>query len=94
MKGFLKSPVLEIFLSEVIVYILLWLWNSYIATMLTIAFILIFSEIWVISKLAEFFSETTPVPNSYFHGVVVSILAPVVSFLIAFFIIGIEMWTP
>ena len=94
MKDFLKSPVLEIFLGEVIIYILLWLWNSYIATMLTIAFVLIFTAIWIISKLAEFFSETTPVPNSYFHSVLVSILAPVISFLIANFVIGIEMWTP
>jgi hypothetical protein len=92
MKDILKSPVLEIFLGEVIVYILLWLWNSYIATMLTIAFTLIFSAIWIISKLAEFFSETTPVPNSYFHSVIASILAPIVSFLIAYFVIGVEMW--
>ena len=93
MKDILKSPILEIFLGEVIAYVLLWLWDSYIATMLTITFVLIFSAIWVISKLAEFFSETTPVPNSYFYGVTVSLLAPLVGFLIAYFVIGIEIWT-
>jgi hypothetical protein len=94
MKQFLRSPVLEIFLGEVIVYLLLWLWNDYIATMVTITFILIFSAIWVISKFAEYFSETTPVPKSYFYSVLVSVIAPIVSYIIAYFIIGISVWTP
>lgn len=93
MKEWLKSPTLEIFLGEIILYLLLWLWKADIALMLTIAFTLIFAAIWVISKLAEFFSETTPVPKSYFYGVVVSILAPIVAALISFFVLGIPFFS-
>ena len=94
MNSIFKSPVLEVFLVEVILYLLLWLWNNYMATLLTIALILIFMAIWVISKSAEFFSETTPVPKIYFSFVTISIFAPILSSLIAVTLMGIPFWTP
>jgi len=90
MKAYLKSPILEVFLAQIIIYILIWLGDNYMATYVTLVLTGIFSAILVISLIAEWLSETTPVPRRYFHLLIISIIAPTISALVALFIIGVE----
>jgi prepilin signal peptidase PulO-like enzyme (type II secretory pathway) len=89
MKAYLKSPVLEVLLGQIILYILIWLWDNYIATYLTLVLTGIFIAILIISLISEWLSETTPVPRRYFHFLVISIIAPILSAVVALFVIGI-----
>ena len=68
----------EIFLAETIVYVLLWLTNDYLATLLSVVFAGIFLFILLISLLAEWI-ERSGVPRSYYGFMVVSILSPLLT---------------
>ena len=90
MKVYFKSPIVEIFLAQVIIYLILWLTDSYLAIYLTLVLGAIFSAVFVISLISEWLSETTPVPRKYFYIVSTCIIAPVLTTLLALYVIGIE----
>ena len=70
----------ELFLIEFAFYILLWLWNDYIATLVSALFILVCTSILLIALVAELI-ERSKVPRRYFYYMLVSILAPLLSSL-------------
>ncbi len=90
MKDYFKSPILEIFLVQIIIYLALWLSDNFLATYVTLVLTGVFAAILLISLIAEWLSETKPVPPKYFHLLIVTIIAPILSALVALFIIGIE----
>jgi hypothetical protein len=81
----------EIFLAETIVYVLLWLTNDYLATLLSVVFAGIFLFILLISLLAEWI-ERSGVPRSYYGFMVVSILSPLLTAALMLAILGIPEW--
>jgi hypothetical protein len=82
-----KIRPIEIFLIEFILFSLLWLWDDYIASMLTIVFSFIFFFILVISLLVELV-ERSKVPKWYFTFMAVSIFAPITAAFVFIFFIG------
>lgn len=69
--------ITEVFLIEAIVYIALWLWNEYIATIMTLSFSAIALFILIISLIAEVI-ERSKVPRWYFSYMIISVLTPLV----------------
>ena len=69
--------ITELFLIEAILYIGLWLWNEYIATIMTLSFCAIAFFILAISLISELI-ERSKVPRWYFSYMVISILTPLV----------------
>jgi hypothetical protein len=66
---------IEVFLIEAVIYIVLWLWNEYIATIMTLSFAAIAFFILVISLISESI-ERSKVPRWYFSYMFISILTP------------------
>jgi len=64
---------IELFLIQFIIYSVLWLWDEYIASLLTLVFTAITIFILAISLMAEFI-EPSKVPRWYFYSMVVSII--------------------
>ena len=69
--------ITEVFLIEAIIYIALWMWNEYVATILTISFSAIAFFILAVSLISELI-ERSKVPRWYFTYMVVSILTPLI----------------
>ena len=69
--------ITEIFLIEAIIYIALWMWNEYVASILTLAFSAIALFILIISLISELI-ERSKVPRWYFSYMVISILTPLI----------------
>jgi hypothetical protein len=66
---------IEVFLIEAVIYIVLWLWNEYIATIMTLSFTAIALFILVISLISEII-ERSKVPRWYFTYMIISIVTP------------------
>jgi len=83
----LKIRPIEWFLGEFIVYILLWLINDYVATLISLAFIVIFVAILIVAGIAELI-EPSKVPAYYYKFMIASILAPLVAGVLFIIIVG------
>jgi hypothetical protein len=84
-----KISLIEIFLIEFILFSLLWLWDDYIGSMITIVFSFIFFFILVISLIVEII-EQSKVPRWYFSFMAVSIFAPIAAAFIFIYFVGAE----
>jgi len=82
-----KIRPIEIFLIEFILFSLLWLWDDYIASMLTIVFSFIFFFILVISLMVELV-ERSKVPRWYFTLMAISIFAPIAAAFVFIYFMG------
>jgi len=82
-----KIRPIEIFLIEFILFSLLWLWDDYIASMLTVVFTFIFFFILLISLMVELV-ERSKVPKWYFTFMAISIFAPIVAAFVFIFFMG------
>ena len=78
---------IEFFLIELIFYLGLWLWNEYIASMLSSVFMVIFLVIFIVSIIVEKI-EPSKVPRSYFYFMFLSVLAPMIAAIIFVSIMG------
>lgn len=87
-----KTLLFEIFLAEAAIYLLLWLSNTYLATLLSLIFGCIAFIILLISLLVELV-ERSKVPSWYYSLMVASVLAPVAAALI-FYLLGNELSWP
>jgi len=72
-----RIRLIEIFLIQALVYLVLWLWNDYVATLMTVLMTVIFTGILIVAIIAELI-EKSKVPRSYFTFMIGSILIPVV----------------
>ena len=86
-----KSYLPEIFLGELLLYLLLWLWNDYLATLISLVFAGIFLIILIISLIVEWV-ERSKVPGWYYRFMTISILAPLAATLIYLMINGGLNW--
>ena len=82
-----KIRPIEVFLIEFIIFSILWLWDDYIASMLTIVFSFIFFFILVISLMVELV-ERSKVPKWYFIFMGISIFAPIAAAFVFIFFMG------
>lgn len=71
----------EILLAEMIIYLLLWFVNEYLATMLSLIFGSICLLILLISLIVEWI-ERSKVPRWYFMLMLMSVLAPLLTALL------------
>ena len=76
-----RTRVFEIFLAEVIIYLVLWLSNDYLATFLSLIFFCICLLILIISIIVDWIDGST-VPRWYFMLMTASTLAPLLAALI------------
>ena len=86
----MKLRPIELFLIETILFLLLWLWNDYLAMLLSLIFGSICFFVLVIALGAELI-ERSKVPRWYYYIMLASIAAPLVSALIYVGIVGGEM---
>lgn len=77
----LEAYILEIFLTQLSVYLVIWLSNDYLGTLLSVTFGGIFLIILLISLITEWV-ERSRVPRWYYQFMGTGILAPLVSFMI------------
>jgi hypothetical protein len=75
-KGVIRTYTFEIFLIQIIVYLLLWLWNDFVATLLSLSFAAIGFFVLVISIIAEII-DRSKVPRWYFYVIIISVLTPI-----------------
>lgn len=68
----------EIFLIEVLLYLVCWLLNDYLASMISLIFGSLFLVILLISLVVEVV-ERSKVPRWYFYFMLASVIAPLLS---------------
>lgn len=83
----LKLRPIEWFLIQFVLYIGLWLISDYIATLISVIFVVIFAAILIIAAISEMI-EPSKVPRSYYIFMIVSILAPLLAGILFLSIIG------
>jgi hypothetical protein len=67
----------EIFMIQAILYLLIWLWNDFAATIMSLSFSAIALFIILIAGIAEVI-EPSKVPRKYFYVMVISALTPII----------------
>ena len=72
-----RLNITEIFLLQAIAYTLLWLWNDYVATLLSLAFSAISFFILSVSLISELL-DRSKVPRWYFYAMVISVVTPLI----------------
>jgi hypothetical protein len=78
-----RPGVLELLLAEIAAYLILWLLNDYLATLLSLVFGVIFLVILIATSIVELI-EPSRVPRWYFKLMIVSVLAPLIAALVYF----------
>ncbi len=86
-----KLSALEVFLIQAIIYLVIWLVDDYVATILTLSFAGIFFSIYLLTKVVEWI-EPSKVPKQYFRYMLASALAPTIVGIVFFSIYGIPDW--
>ncbi len=86
-----KLLILEIGVAQVALYMLLWLWDEYNASLFSLIFGAIFLFIFLISIIVEWI-EPSKVPRWYFGLMAVSVAAPILAALIYVGINGRPEW--
>ncbi|MDF1697025.1 MAG: hypothetical protein P1U56_14380 [Saprospiraceae bacterium] len=78
MLSFLKSlGIIEICLMQAVFYCLLWLSNTYLATLFTFILVPIFASLLIISLIAELL-DRSKVPKWYFKFMFLSVIIPLI----------------
>ncbi len=72
-----KPGYLELGMMQAIIYILVWFWDQYIASFVTIVFPGLFSAVLLVSIIAEWI-EPSKVPRAYFLHLILAICIPLV----------------
>jgi hypothetical protein len=67
----------EIFMIQAILYLLIWLWNDFAATIMSLSFSAIALFIIIIAGIAEAI-EPSKVPRKYFYVMIISALTPII----------------
>jgi hypothetical protein len=75
----------EAFLVQLVVYLLLWLWNDYLATILSLVLGGISLAVFLIAKLVELV-ESSRVPGIYYRFMVICFIAPLVGAILGIFL--------
>ncbi len=86
-----KLLIIEIGVAQVALYLLLWLWNEYNASLFSLIFGALFLFLLLISIIVEWI-EPSKVPRWYFGFMAISVAAPLVAALIYTAINGRPGW--
>lgn len=81
---------LELFLIQVLFYGLLWVWDDYIATLISATFAVIAFCVLIVSLIAELL-ERSKVPKWYFWGMAISVIAPILTAILFVGLMGGEL---
>jgi hypothetical protein len=82
---------LEVFLIEIVIYMAMWMYNDYLASLLSLILASISFLILLVSLGVELI-ERSRVPRWYYFFMAASVLAPILSGLIYYFISGELNW--
>ncbi|PHN04502.1 hypothetical protein [Flavilitoribacter nigricans] len=82
---------LEVFLIEIVIYMAMWMYNDYLASLLSLILTCISFMILLVSLGVELI-EKSRVPRWYYYFMAASVLAPVLSGLVYYFISGELNW--
>lgn len=74
MNRLTKLSLGEVFLLQLIIWLLIWLFNDYVATLLTLCIGAVVSSVLIVALLAEAV-ERSKVPRRYFYIMGISIIA-------------------
>lgn len=74
----IRLSIGEIFLIEVLLYLVCWLLNDYLASMISLIFGALFLTILLVSLVVEIV-ERSKVPRWYFYFMLISVAAPILS---------------
>ena len=83
----MKLSIVEIVLMQIIGYALLWLWDDYVASYLTIVVPVLILVILLISLIVEWI-EPSRIPRRYFVIMGISVLVPIVTGAVFYLING------
>ena len=72
-----RLNITEIFLLQAIFYTLLWLWNDYVATLISLTFSAIAFFILSVSLISELL-DRSKVPRWYFYAMIISVVTPLI----------------
>jgi len=72
-----KIRLIELFLAEAILFLLLWLWNGHVATILSLSLVAIAFSVLAISLIAELL-ERSKVPKTYYYWMLVIGITPII----------------
>ena len=81
----------ELFLGTIIVFGLLWVWDDYLAFLLTLVFVSIVVFILLIALIAELL-DRSKVPRTYFYGMLALIVAPLIPAVFYYLVYGQMSW--
>lgn len=88
--SFALGPI-EVLLIETVIYLALWLYDDYLASLLTLILGGICLAILIISLLVELV-ERSKVPRWYYYFMAASVLAPILAGVVYFLISGELNW--
>lgn len=80
---------LELFLVQFIFYTIMWLWNDYLATLMTLIFPPICFVILIVSLIADQL-ERSNVPKWYYSTMIISILVPIIAAIVFVGFVGFD----
>ena len=81
----------ELAIVQAILYTGLWLWNEYIASLVSIILVPIIFSILLISLISELI-EKSKVPKVYFKFMIISIITPIIIALLMRILFGTIIW--
>lgn len=87
----MKIGLLEISLLELVVFLLLWVIDEYTASLLCVIIPVICFGVLVVALIAEWI-EPSKVPRLFFTTLAVSIVVPILTFVIYFLVFGSLGW--
>jgi hypothetical protein len=83
----IRLSLFEIFLLEIVAWMVLWLLDDYLATLLTLIVSAIVLSVLLIALMAELI-ERSKVPRRYFSIMALSVLAPFFAAIVYMLIFG------
>lgn len=81
----------EVVIIQLILYVGLWLWSDYVASLLSIVFVPIFFALLLISLISELI-ERSKVPRKYYYFMISTIIIPIVVALLMKYLFGTIIW--
>ena len=86
-----KLVSIEAFLVQVVLYLLLWVFDDYLAVVISLILGSIALAIFLLSKLIELV-ESSRVPKVYYRFVVLCFIAPAIAAIIGMFLLNGLSW--
>lgn len=80
-----RTNLLIIWLGQAIIYSVLWLWNEYVATYLTIIFPALILFILILALISDLI-EPSRIPGWYYGLMLISIITPLIIGVVFYYI--------